>query len=126
MNKPKVILHMMMPLDGRIDCSMIEQLRGTDEYYSTPDQLDAPTRVSGRVTAATEMTSGDRYVAQNSDAICQTGFKQNALSDRYNIVVDTKGSLRWPAENDPDFPHLIITSEQASKEYLYYLDQQGI
>lgn len=37
MNKPKVIVHMMMSLDGRIDCSMTEQLRGTDEYYSTLD-----------------------------------------------------------------------------------------
>lgn len=126
MNKPKVIVHMMMSLNGRIDCSMTEQLRRTDEYYSTLEKLSAPTRISGRVTAATEMTNGDRYVAQSTDKINQTGFKQNTPSDRYNIVVDTKGSLRWPAENDPDFPHLIITSEQASQEYLHYLDQQGI
>jgi hypothetical protein len=51
MNKPYIICHMMTAVDGRIDCAMTEQLPGVQEYYSTLDSFDAPTWVSGRVTA---------------------------------------------------------------------------
>lgn len=51
MTKPHLICHMMTSLDGRIDCTMTAKLRGVDDYYATLDALDAPTRISGRVTA---------------------------------------------------------------------------
>ncbi|WP_283620948.1 dihydrofolate reductase family protein [Limosilactobacillus avium] len=126
MNKPDIIVHMMESIDGRIDCKMTAQLRGTDEYYTTLNSLNAPTRVSGRVTAATEMTSGEQFHPQHDKQLNQTAFKVNTSSDRYNIVVDTHGTLDWPSEDGADFPHLIITSEQVNKEYLSYLNQQGI
>ena len=59
MNKPYIICHMMTAVDGRIDCVMTEQLPGVQEYYSTLDSFDAPTRVSGRVTAEFEMQPAD-------------------------------------------------------------------
>lgn len=52
MKKPYIVCHMMTSVDGRIDCAMTENLPGVQEYYETLDSLDAPTRVSGRVTAA--------------------------------------------------------------------------
>ena len=55
MNKPYIVCHMMASVDGRIDCAMTEQLPGVQEYYATLDALEAPTRVSGRVTAELEM-----------------------------------------------------------------------
>ena len=55
MNKPYIICHMMTSVDGRIDCAMTEHLPGVQEYYDTLARLDAPTRVSGRVTAQLEM-----------------------------------------------------------------------
>ena len=48
MNKPYIICHMMTSVDGRIDCAMTEQLPGVEEYYATLDELDVPTRISGR------------------------------------------------------------------------------
>ncbi|WP_318630330.1 dihydrofolate reductase family protein [Limosilactobacillus reuteri] len=39
------------------------------------------------------------------------------------MVVDTKGTLQWGTENGNNFPHLIITSEQVTKDYL---DRQNI
>ena len=54
MKKPYIVCHMMTSVDGRIDCAMTENLPGVQEYYETLDSLDAPTRVSGRVTAALE------------------------------------------------------------------------
>lgn len=55
MNKPYIVCHMMTSVDGRIDCAMTEHLPGVQEYYDTLDALDAPTRISGRVTAELEM-----------------------------------------------------------------------
>lgn len=44
----------------------------------------------------------------------------------YEVVVDSKGELLWEKENGDEKPLLIITSEQVTKEYLNYLDEQNI
>lgn len=126
MNKPYIIVHMMTSVDGRIDCEMTAQMRGNKEYYSTLDAIDCPSRLSGRVTAETELTSGGKFETDNPTAIGKTSFKINAKANSYNIVVDTKGSLLWGDDGNNDWPHLIVTSEKASTEYLTYLDQRQI
>lgn len=119
MNKPYIIVHMMTSVNGRIDCGMTAQLAGEPEYYSTLDSL----RISGRVTAETELTRGGKFNPQNKEILGKTAFAKNATADSYNIVVDTKGTLQWGKENGNNFPHLIITSEQVTKDYL---DRQNI
>lgn len=42
------------------------------------------------------------------------------------MIVDTRGTLLWEKETSAAKPHLIITSRQASEEYLEYLDRQNI
>ncbi|MBB1079196.1 dihydrofolate reductase family protein [Limosilactobacillus sp. STM2_1] len=126
MNKPYIICHMMISVDGRIDCGMTAQLAGEPEYYSALSALNAPTRISGRVTAETELTSGNKFIPQNNETIDKTDFAKNSSANQFNIVIDTKGTLRWNQEKDSTFPHLIITSEQVTKEYLDYLNQQNI
>lgn len=125
MNKPYIICHMMTSIDGRIDCDMTAQLSGVPEYYETLDQLNAPSRISGKVTAATELTQGT-FPVHGQTGIGHEAFKKNTPASRYNIVMDTKGTLQWSAEKGTDFPHLIIMSEQATPDYLTYLNQQGI
>lgn len=125
MNKPYIICHMMMSIDGRIDCGMTIQLPGNDKYYASLDALDAPTRISGRVTAATEMTDG-HFQANDPTPVGKEAFAKNADAKNYNIVMDTHGTLKWANDEGNSQPHLIITSEQASQEYLDYLTKQGI
>lgn len=122
--KPYIICHMMTSVDGRIDCGMTAQLDGNSTYYATLDALDAPTRVSGRVTAATELTDG-RFDSQGP-ALGKTSWKKNAAADSYNIVTDTKGTLCWSNDRGASQPHLILTSEQVGQDYLNYLDKQNI
>ena len=55
MKKPYIICHMMISIDGRIDCAMTSKLRGVNDYYTTLDEIHVPTTVSGRVTAQLEM-----------------------------------------------------------------------
>ena len=103
MNKPYIICHMMTSVDSRIDCAMTSQLKGVEDYYTTLDELNIPTTVSGRVTAELEMAEPGVFESK-----------------------DTKGKLLWPDAKDMEKPYLIITSEQVTKEYLQYLDRQNI
>ena len=114
MNKPYIVCHMMTSVDGRIDCAMTEHLLGAQEYYDTLDALDAPTRISGRVTAELELALRGQVVAKAADA------------EGYEIVVDTHGTLLWGESAEDERPLLILTSEQVSKEYLAYLNGKHI
>lgn len=53
MSKPYIICHIMSSIDGRIDCDMTAQLAGNNTYYASLNALNAPSRISGRVTAET-------------------------------------------------------------------------
>lgn len=55
MKKPYIICHMMISIDGRIDCAMTSKLPGVDDYYTTLDEINVSTTVSGRVRAELEM-----------------------------------------------------------------------
>lgn len=55
MKKPNIVCHMMTSIDGRIDCEMVGQLTGVQEYYSTLEELNLPSTLSGRVTAQLEL-----------------------------------------------------------------------
>lgn len=112
MNKPYIVCHMMTSVDGRIDCAMTEHLPGVQEYYDTLDALDAPTRISGRVTAELEMALPGKFEAKTAEG--------------YEIVVDTHGTLLWGESAEDERPLLILTSEQVSKEYLAYLNGKHI
>lgn len=114
MEKPYIICHMMSSVDGRIDCAMTEQLKGVEDYYETLAKLDADTTVSGKRTAELEMALSGKYVSKKVDA------------KGYEVVVDSKGELLWKKENGDEKPLLTITSEQVTKEYLNYLDEQNI
>ncbi|RVU70483.1 MULTISPECIES: dihydrofolate reductase family protein [Lactobacillus] len=126
MNKPYIICHMMSSIDGRIDCAMTAQLAGNDAYYASLDALDAPSRTSGRVTAETELSNDEKFVAKNNEPLGHEDFAINKQANSYNIITDTKGTLMWNDDSDNDFPHLVLTSQQASKEYLSYLDEKHI
>ncbi len=123
MNRPYFICYMIMSLDGRIDCPMTEHLKGTDDYYPILDSLNAPTRISGRVTAELEMAKKGKFTPKENKSIGKTSFKKNQEAKGYDVICDTKGILLWDKPTDP---LLILTSEEASIEYLNYLDSLGI
>ncbi len=115
MIKPYIVCHMMTSVDGRIDCAMTEHLPGVQEYYDTLDALDAPTRISGRVTEA-----------KTAEALGKEAFSKAADAEGYEIVVDTHGTLLWGESAEDERPLLILTSERVSKEYLAYLNGKHI
>lgn len=50
MKKPYIICHMMISIDGRIDCAMTSKLRGVNDYYTTLDEISLliGSRIDGR------------------------------------------------------------------------------
>lgn len=125
MNKPYIICHMMTSVDGRIDCDMTAQLRGVEEYDDSLESLDAPSRLSGRVTGQLELADGI-FETDDKHPIGQETFQKNATAQGYEIVVDTHGTLLWNDDAQALRPHLIITSETAPQTYFDYLNDRHI
>ncbi len=126
MNKPYIVCHMMTSVDGRIDCGMTSKIAGVDEYYLTLEALDTPAAVSGRVTAMLELAESGEFQCKDKTRYGKEGFSKKADSAGYEIIMDTNGTLLWNDDSEYDKPHLIITSENVSKEYLSYLDSRNI
>ncbi len=126
MQKPFIVCHMMMSIDGRIDCRMTEKIKGVDEYYETLKALDSPTTLSGRVTAQLELAQEGEFQSADLTPFAKEGFSKKIVSDAYSIVVDTKGTLLWTRPKELNLPLIVITSEKARKAYLDYLDSENI
>ncbi len=126
MKKTYIICHMMISIDGRIDCAMTSKLPGVADYYTTLDEINVPTTVSGRVTAELEMAEPGQFIPKNDAVYGQEDFSKKADSDGYEVIVDSKGKLLWPDASGMRKPYLIVTSENVTKEYLAYLDAQNI
>lgn len=126
MERPYIVCHMMTSVDGRIDCNMTVKLPGNEEYYAALDELNIPSRVTGRETAQLEMALPGVFKSRTKTPCGQEGFARNENADAYEIIMDSHGILLWDPEQYKEKPLLIATSENASKEYLDYLDQNGI
>ncbi|WP_119326436.1 dihydrofolate reductase family protein [Companilactobacillus musae] len=126
MKRPYIICHMMTSVDGRIDCDMTAQLQGVKEYYSTLESLDTQTTLSGRVTAQLELANSGKFEPKTQTYLNKESFTQNTISDSYDVIVDTKGTLLWDDDSTYNKPHIIITSEQVNLDYLDYLNSKHI
>ncbi len=126
MKRPYIISHMMMSLDGRIDCAMTEQLKGVEEYYSTLDSFDAPTHLSGRVTAELEMAKMGKFQSNDDTTLGKEGFHKALTAVGYEVVLDTQGTLLWEDQKNMERPVLVLTSENVKREYLDYLEENHV
>lgn len=126
MPRPYIICHMMTSIDGRIDCAMTKQLEGVSDYYATLGALDAPSTLSGRVTAATEMGPEGTFTPHDPAAYGREGFHKAGDAAGYEIVVDTRGTIPWKESPSKKKPLLVISSGRVSTEYLSYLEERGI
>lgn len=127
MNKPYIVCYIMTSVDGRIDCGMVGQLAGAEEYYPLLDELDLQSAVSGKTTAKLELAEPGEFVPENNSPLDKETFSKKTDSQNgYSIVVDTKGTLLWNHDSQYDQPHIIITSKQIPHEYLNFLDEQNI
>lgn len=127
MNKPFVTCYMMTSADGRIDCAMTAKLPGVEDYYTLLKELNFDAAVSGRVTAELEMAEPGKFELKNAAPVGKEAvYKAEGTKPEYDVVVDTKGTLLWKDGAAYSNPLIILTSEQAGKEYQDYLKEKGI
>lgn len=127
MKKPYIVCYMMTSVDGRIDCAMTSQLAGVEEYYPLLEELDLQSAVSGKTTAMLELAEQGEFKAEDNSPIKEKAVSKKAEGKNgYDVIADTKGTLLWKKDSEYKKPHIIITSQQVSREYLDYLDRQGI
>jgi len=126
MAKPYIICHMMTSVDGRIDCDMTVKLPGNAGYYQSLKALDAPTTLSGRVTAQLELAQPGTFETADAQPVGVEQFSKQGDHPDYNVVVDTRGTLLWDDDAQYARPHIVITSERVSQAYLDYLDTKNI
>ena len=124
--KPYIVCHMMASIDGRIDCEMTERIGG-DEYYDALEQLKCDSTLAGRVTMQMHCALPEPFAPQDATPAGEPSFhKAIEGASGYTVAIDSKGSLRWPSNMVDGLPLLVITSEQAPKEYLETLRSQRI
>lgn len=117
---------MMSSVDGRIDCSMTEQIDPTDSYYDALDKLDCKSLLMGRVTMQMHYADSEPYNAIDKIPIGHQAEFIALKSDGYIIAIDTLGKLRWNSFCYDGKPLIVITSEKCPKVYLDKLTSQKI
>lgn len=117
--RPYIISHMMMSVDGRIDCPMVAQISG-EEYYTALDSFGLSSKLSGRVTAALECSAVSEEAPRPADAapLGKESFYKSTDSEEYTIVVDTNGRLQMASDRADGHPLLVIMSENVTEAHL--------
>ena len=123
--RPYIVCHMMSSIDGRIDCSMTENLGDTDAYYAALDALECDASLEGRVSMQMHTALPRTFNATDNTPIGRKAWHKAGQCGKYEIGIDTHGKLLWPdtaAENNL----LVVTSEDCPRQYHDRLTAQGI
>lgn len=123
MNRPYIVCHMMQSVDGRIACDMVDKISG-DEYYDALESLDCPSHIEGKHSYQLHYCGFDEFKPGKSGGVDEERWFMANKVDGYDISVDNRGVLLW--DNTDNVNRLCIVSEQASPEYLDYLERKGI
>lgn len=119
--RPFIISHMMMSVDGRIDCSMVDKISG-EEYYDALDSFGTSSKLSGRVTAALECSAvTGQSVGSANDVLDGESVYKQVDSDEYTIVADTHGRLQMTSGIADGRPLLVLMSEDVSESHIEML-----
>ena len=111
MNKPYIVCYMMTSVDGRIDCDMVGQLAGVEDYYPLLEELGLQSAVSGKTTARLELAEAGAFQCGNDSPLGkETVSKKTDSSNGYTIVLDTKGTLLWKHDSEYEKPHILSWS----------------
>lgn len=123
--KPHITCHMMSSVDGRIDCTMTAEIDKTDAYYQALDRLQFDAVLEGRVSRQMHYALPDPFETNDPTPIGEEKYHMAHPANRYDIAVDTRGTLKWPNNASAD-NLLVVTDEQCPREYHRYLTENGI
>ena len=138
MNRPHIICHMTMSIDGKVTGDFLSKLEcelATESYYQINRDYHADAFACGRVTMEESFTHGYQPdLSGFADVVVQ---RKDYIADKdagfFAVAFDRHGRLEWQTEkiidDDPgyDNAHIIeVLCEDASDAYLAYLQSIGV
>ena len=143
MNRPYIICHMTMSIDGKVTGNFLSKKASAaacEIYYEINRNLKSNGFICGRVTMEGSFTGG--YYPDLSEyepVIYDHGFKMDYILDDmtgfYAVAFDPKGKLGWKAnkiidpDGDPGYEGaqiIEVLTEQVDERYLGYLESMEI
>lgn len=140
MNRPRVICHMLMSVDGKVtgDFLFKPDCEGAaEEYYRINREYKADAFACGRVTMESSFTGGwypdlSEYEPIGEE-LRKSDFVVDGLSGFYAVAFDRRGSLGWKSDriidDDPGYggAQIIgVLGEKVDPRYLTYLREMKI
>ncbi|MBQ7796521.1 MAG: RibD family protein, partial [Lachnospiraceae bacterium] len=138
MNRPYVICHMTMSIDGKVTGDFLyrkECEAATEEYYRLNREIPAEAFACGRVTMEGSFTGGwyPDLTEFEGKPVNREDYIANAGADRYAVSFDRRGKLGWKTativDEDPGYggAHIVeVLCENAPDAYLAYLQSIGV
>ena len=134
MNRPYIICHMVMSIDGKVTGDFLFDYgckKATEIYYDINRKLKADGFICGRITMEGSFTGGYYpELAEYGTIKSKEDFVPEELSGFYAVAFDPKGKLGWKSDKitDPDGDPgydgaqiIEVLTEQADERYLGYL-----
>lgn len=132
MNRPYIICHMTMSIDGKVTGNFLsrgECENAVERYYDINRSVKANGFICGRVTMEESFTSGWYPDLQQYTPVCRfDDYIPEALSGFYAVAFDSNGKLGWRSnvivDDDPGYGGAQIVevlTEQVDPRYLGYL-----
>jgi len=136
MNRPYIICHMVISVDGKVTGDFLyrpECERATEIYYEINRDLKSNGFICGRVTMESSFTNGWYPDLNEYPEIEIKDYVPKYLSGFYAVAFDTNGKLGWKSnlivDEDPGYGGaqiIEVLSENVDKRYLSYLQQMEI
>ena len=138
MNRPHIICHMTMAIDGKVTSDFLSKPEcesATESYYQINRDYHADAFACGRVTMEESFTHGYQSdLSSFADVVIQ---REDYIADKdagfFAVAFDRHGRLGWQTakiiDDDPgyDNAHIIeVLCEDASNAYLAYLQSIGV
>lgn len=127
---------MLQSIDGRIDCSMTEQIDDTNHYYEALEELGCDATIEGRVTLQMHYAENEEDTMMKHFELMHSEPYEPAdrqvykakESDKWAVGVDTSGNLYWGENTEEQFgaPLIMILGGWIDKVYLKFLKSRGI
>ena len=136
--KPHVVCHMVVSLNGKITGEYLDSDAGTraaDDYYRVHREFRADAFLCGRTTMEGSFTRGAKPdLAPFADAkIPREDFVAETRAKFFAVAADPRGKLGWsgPEIRDPDpgydGAHVVeLLTERVDDAYLAFLHSRGI
>ena len=141
MNRPYIICHMVMSIDGKVTGDYLfrpECEKATEIYYDINRNYIANGFICGRVTMESSFTNGwypdlTKYKPVKHDMDLKMDFMLDDMSGFYAVAFDPSGKLGWKSnrivDEDPGYGGaqiIEVLTEQVDPRYLGYLEEMEI